>query len=711
MSTINSVALLARLRILLRLWLAAHRAYKRVVHPLVDLGVRLGIAQAFLHSGMVKALDWSGAVYLARYEYPVGWMSPDRAALTGLAIELICPVLLSLGLFTRLAALPMAILALVIQADYRALDTNLFWAAILFSYVVFGARALSLDALITPGLEDSPLPIVPQLVRAARRVTQWAGPSFQLALRLWIGWALLRLPGPPVLAPIASGRGLLPASLSSIGGVMLALGLGASVINKLLAGAVFGVRMMTAGGPASLWMILLLARIGVIGAGPWSLDEVIHKRLLDWIKPRHGTRGADDWPQVVIIGAGFGGMACAAKLRRLPVHLTLVDRHNYHLFQPLLYQVATAGLSPADIASPIRNQFRDDPNVRVIMETVTGVDTGRKTVLMAGKELFYDRLIIATGASHSYFGRDEWALFAPGLKRVDDATDIRSRLLSAFERAESAEDEADRTAWLTFVVVGGGPTGVELAGAIAELARFGLLSEFRRADPASARIVLVQSAPRILPVFPESLSARAERSLQQLNVEVWTESRVQEIDAHGVTIDGRRLLAGTVFWAAGVVASPAAQWLSVEPDGSGRVPVDDHLRALGHPEIFVIGDTAASRGWDGRQVPGLAPAAKQGGEYVASVIRSQLEMRPSPPSFAYRHRGSLATIGRRSAVADFGFVKLWGAAAWWLWGAVHILFLSGVRNRLSVVTAWIWAYLTFGRGVRLITGQPFAGPG
>jgi len=481
--------------------------------------------------------------------------------------------------------------------------------------------------------------------------------------------------------------------------------LGATVVNKAFAAVIVDSQMMTAGDTASFWMILLMARFGIIGAGPVSFDNYLYNRLTQWMKPNHGKVGADDWPRVVIVGAGFGGMACALKLRHLAVHLTIIDRHNYHLFQPLLYQVATAGLAPADIASPIRSEFRDDPNVRVIMETVTGIDLDLQKVRMLDRELSFDLLIIATGASHSYFGNDDWAHFAPGLKRVDDATLIRGKLLSAFESAENAKDTTERDACLTFVVVGGGPTGVELAGAVAELARFGLEEEFRNIEPSAARIILVESGPRLLSTFPEQLSMHAKDSLRKLGVEVRVNSRVRGIDDAGVTIDEQKLQARTVLWAAGVVASPAADWLKADVDRSGRIRVDEHLRVPGHANVFAIGDTASSLGWNGRPVPGLAPAAKQGGQYVASVIRSQIEKRVLPPPFAYRHQGSLATIGRSSAVADFGRVRLWGAPAWWLWGMVHVLFLSGMRNRLSVVIAWIWAYLTFRSGSRLITGQ------
>ena len=705
MDNFVSVATLARLRNSLWLWFAGYRTYKRVFHPFVDLGIRFCLASAFFHSGATNALNWQHAIYLARFEYPVTWMSPEHAAVAAVLIELICPLLLLLGFLTRLAALPMAILAIVIQTNYVVIDTNLFWTAILSTYVVFGAGPLSLDALIAPGLADSPLPIAPQLVRVAERITRSVGPVFQLLLRVWLGWALVRLPSPMGVFPESSVDSFLPQPASIAGGLMMALGLGTTVVNKVYAALIVGSQMMGVNDAASFWMVLLMARYGIIGAGPFSLDSYLYNRLTEWMKPNHGKIGADDWPRVVIVGAGFGGMACALKLRHLPVHLTLIDRQNYHLFQPLLYQVATAGLAPADIASPIRSEFRDDPNVRVIMETVTGIDLGLQKVRMLDRELPFDLLIIATGASHSYFGNDDWARFAPGLKRVDDATMIRGKLLSAFESAENARDTTERDACLTFVVVGGGPTGVELAGAVAELARFGLEEEFRHIEPSAARIILVESGPRLLSTFPEQLSMHAKDTLRKLGVEVRVNSRVRGIDDAGVTIDEQKLRARTVLWAAGVVASPAADWLKADVDRSGRIRVDEHLRVPGHANVFAIGDTASSLGWNGRPVPGLAPAAKQGGQYVASVIRSQIEKRVLPPPFAYRHQGSLATIGRSSAVADFGRVRLWGAPAWWLWGMIHVLFLSGIRNRLSVVIAWIWAYLTFRSGSRLITGQ------
>jgi NADH dehydrogenase/putative oxidoreductase len=348
--------------------------------------------------------------------------------------------------------------------------------------------------------------------------------------------------------------------------------------------------------------------------------------------------------------------------------------------------------------------FRDSLNTRVLLGTVTGVDTQRKRVMLGAQELPYDYLVLATGAAHSYFGKDQWAPFAPGLKRIEDATEVRRKLLTAFELAEATEQAAERDALLTFVIVGGGPTGVELAGAIAELAHFGMDKEFRRFDPASARVVLVQSASRILPTFNEQLSAVAQRSLEKLGVEVLTNSRVEHIDSDGVLINGKRIASRTVLWAAGVMASPAATWLNCERDSAGRVKVDSDLTVPGLPGVFAIGDTALSAGWKGQPVPGLAPAAKQGGQYAARRICELIDQKAAHAPFQYRHRGSLATIGRKSAVADFGFIKLWGAPAWWLWGIVHVGFLVGVRNRVSTVVNWFWAYLTFRSGIRLITG-------
>ena len=323
---------------------------------------------------------------------------------------------------------------------------------------------------------------------------------------------------------------------------------------------------------------------------------------------------------------------------------------------------------------------------------------------MGEQRLPYDYLVLATGAAHSYFGRDEWATHAPGLKRVEDAVEMRRRLLSAFERAEATDDVEERQRLLTFLVVGGGPTGVELAGAIAELARFGMEKDFRRYDPATARVILVQAGPRVLPTFPEALSAQTRSALEKLGVEVRVGSRVERIDDDGVIVDGERIASRTVLWAAGVVASPAAKWLGAEADNAGRVKVKPDLSVAGLPNVFVIGDTAASNAWNGQSVPGLAPAAKQGGEFVARVIGARVLGQREPGRFVYRHLGSLATIGRKAAVADFGFVRLRGALAWWFWGAVHVALLVGLRNRFSVMLDWFWAYLTFRSGTRLITG-------
>jgi NADH dehydrogenase/putative oxidoreductase len=386
------------------------------------------------------------------------------------------------------------------------------------------------------------------------------------------------------------------------------------------------------------------------------------------------------------------------------VSVTLIDRSNHHLFQPLLYQVATAALSPADIAAPVRRLFREQIGIRVILGLVTAIDSHRQVVKLEEKEIPYDYLVVATGATHSYFGKDEWAPYAPGLKRIEDALGIRRKILTAFERAEATDDAAERGKLLTFLVVGGGPTGVELAGAIAELSRFGMDKDFRSFDPAAARVILVQSAKRLLPAFAESLSHIARASLEKLGVEVLLESRVEHIDLGGVVVNGRRIAARTVLWAAGVKASPAAEWLNVGADNAGRIIVGADLGIPGIANAFAIGDTAISHAWKGQAVPGLAPAAKQGGVYVARQIRARAAERALPASFRYRHLGSLATIGRKAAVVDFGFIKLWGAPAWWLWGVAHIGFLVGVRNRVTTLINWFWAYLTFGGGVRLITG-------
>jgi NADH dehydrogenase len=408
---------------------------------------------------------------------------------------------------------------------------------------------------------------------------------------------------------------------------------------------------------------------------------------------------------VVIVGAGFAGLHAALGLEKVAVDMTVIDRRNHHLFQPLLYQVATAALSPADIATPIRAILSRLPNATVMLGEVGGVDAEARHVLVGDRRISYDWLIVATGARHAYFGHDEWEPWAPGLKSVEDATAIRRRILTAFELAEHEADPEHRRRLLTFVVVGGGPTGVELAGTLAELARHALARDFRNIDPRCARVVLVEATDRLLRAFPADLSAAAHRALSRLGVEIRLNAPVTDCDAKGVGLQDGRIESATVLWAAGVMASPAAHWLGVSTDAAGRLIVEPDLSVPGHPEIFAIGDTALVRDAAGVPVPGIAPAAKQQGAYAAALIAARVADRPAPRPFRYRHLGNLATIGRAAAVADFGWLRLRGRIAWLLWGAVHLLFLIGGRNRVTVLTDWLWSYVTYGRGARLITGS------
>jgi NADH dehydrogenase len=408
---------------------------------------------------------------------------------------------------------------------------------------------------------------------------------------------------------------------------------------------------------------------------------------------------------VVILGAGFGGLAAARALRHARVEVLVIDRHNYHLFQPLLYQVATAGLAPNDIAQPIRSILGRQDNAAVMLAKVTGVDVARKQVLLDDRRVAYDDLVIATGARHAYFGHDDWEAHAHGLKRIDDATFLRRKILLAFERAEAATDPASRRRWLNFVVVGGGPTGVEMAGAIMELARRALAADFRAIDPREARVTLVQSAPRILPSFAPGLSRAAHRRLEVMGVDIRLSSRVTGCDALGVSIDAARIESGTIVWAAGVMASPAGQWLGAETDAVGRVRVRPDLSVPGAANVFVIGDTALTQDRRGRALPGLAPVAKQQGLFVARLLARRARNPKARGRFAYRGVGLWATIGRRSAVIQAGPVRLSGPIAWGLWSLAHIYLLIGFRNKVAVAASWAWNYVTFQRGARLITGD------
>jgi NADH dehydrogenase len=693
-------------------WLADAIAFlSRTVWPIADLLIRIWIGRAALVLSVLTSTNWAMAVTMAAGSYPIPVSGIGSAPLVS-AIYWFAAVSLILGLATRVGAATLLALAVASHIRVAALDLNLFWIALLTYYVLLGADRLSFDRLVSQGLKNSPLPQAGTLISFLDAARPTLTSIYLLALRVALMLTLLLASG-HMSATTAGIAEWLPVSSAALlfveAGIVLAPLIGCGLATRataLLAVAMIGYHMVS-GGEMSFpfyWTVLLLLLVAK-GPGAISLDGVLVAGLRRRM-PRLAGKPAvslERLPRIVIVGAGFGGLACARALRHAPASITLVDRQNYHLFQPLLYQVATAGLSPADIAIPIRTIFRDQFNANVVLATVTGVNTERREALADGLSIPYDYLVIATGATHSYFGQDAWAPFAPGLKRVEDATLVRRRVLEAFEHAELAASEVERRRLLTFVVVGGGPTGVELAGAIAELARVGMEKDFRKFDPATAEIILVQAGPRLLPAFPQSLSEVASRALTDIGVKVLVNSKVRLIDADGVIVYDRRIHARTVLWAAGVTASPAAKWLNAQADKAGRVRVESDLSVAHLPNVYVIGDTAVANCWKGEPVPGLAPAAKQGGVFVAKAILAKLRGERVPHSFSYRHMGILATIGRKSAVADFGFIRLRGATAWWLWGIVHVLFLLGSRNRAAVVLNWIWSYVTYRASTRLIT--------
>lgn len=411
-----------------------------------------------------------------------------------------------------------------------------------------------------------------------------------------------------------------------------------------------------------------------------------------------------DRHHVVVVGGGFGGLQCIKSLKSANVRITLIDQRNHHLFQPLLYQAATTILAPSEIAWPLRQVFRDRPDVTTIMAQVEGVDTSACRVQLAdGESVAYDTLVLATGARHSYFGNDAWETYAPGLKTLEDATAIRRKILSAFEIAEKSDDPDVQRAHMTFAIIGAGPTGVELAGIIAELAHRILPREFRNIDTRNARVLLIEAGPKLLSAYPDSLSAYAEEAVSRLGVEIILGRPVTRCHADGIDMGDKNIPCQTIIWAAGVQASAAAQWIGMDCDRVGRALVNPDLTAPEHRNIFVIGDTAAVTDNSGGPVPGIAPAAKQMGEYVATVMRRRLAGSASTVPFRYRHAGSLATLGRRAAIADFGRFKLKGAVAWWVWGIAHIFFLIGARSRIAVAWSWLWSFITGQNSARIIT--------
>jgi NADH dehydrogenase/putative oxidoreductase len=621
---------------------------------------------------------------------------PASAMVVALSwVDLLVAASLASGLAARVAALVW--LSMIIFGQLELSSRQDILAVGLLSWIVLqGAGTWSLDRLLSRGLASSAIPLARQTIDAIGRLTQKIRPLSILLLRFWVTYLVLgSIWGPDLAQQLL----VVPEGIRWPAAVSFSLGLLCSPVALWFAAIELGSRVMSSGSVNTMYWPITVLLLAVLGPGGFSAD-----RLLRFVF-REQKPDASLYPHVIIIGAGFGGLACVNRLRSQRVRVTLIDKRNFHLFQPLLYQVATASLSPGDIATPVRAVLRDVGNVKVLYQNVIGIDPGAKQVLTDQGSTAYDFLVIATGATHGYFGHEDWARFAPGLKTLEDALSIRRRVLTAFERAEHTSDPEERAALLTFVVCGGGPTGVELAGALAELSRNGLAGEFKNFEPSSAKICLVQSGPRLLPAFHARLSAAALSSLEALGVSVLLNTRVTAVDESGVTIGTEKINAGLVLWAAGVVASPAARWLRQEPDSAGRIKVAADLSVPGCPGVFAIGDTASVDAWRGQPVPGLAQAAKQGGQYVATRILEILGPAVAPTPFAYRHRGSMATIGRKTAVAEFGRLRLCGSAAWWLWGALHLAFLVGGRNRLAVMLGWLWSYFTYGVGVQLITGD------
>lgn len=664
--------------------------------PVLTLSVRLWLAKIFLDQGL--ATLFSEAVETA--------VMPHT--------ETLVAITLALGFLVRLAAIPIAYLSLFVYFGDGGSTGHILCGLLAFTLIARGGGPLALDHYVFPHGARLAIPFAEKLCTFLLEIQKYVNHLLFLGLRIWMATIFLFVAGWNDLTGLVSLEAIhgvtklhLSSVLIGILAMLLVVGLSSRAISfTLLSITLFAAVFSHGSSEYTLWSLILLS-IVFAGPGSLSLDAIIDQSLRQ-IYPEYGGKPAfslDGLKQVVIVGAGFGGISIAKALAKTKVHVTIIDRRNYHLFQPLLYQVATAGLSPAEIATPIRSIFSDQFNTRVVYGQVSAVDTQKQVVQVDERTIPYNYLILATGARHAYFGHEDWEVFAPGLKKIDDATNVRRRLLLAFERAENTQNEEERERLLTFVVVGAGPTGVELAGAISELARFGMESDFRSIDPAQARVVLVQSGDRILPMFPEQLSAVAQQALEDTGVEVRLGSRVTEISEQGVKIGTTRIHTGTVLWAAGVRASRAGKWLNCETDRAGRVIVNEDLSVPNHENVFVIGDTAAIKGSNGHPVPGLAPAAKQAGKYVAEVIDSIIEGNHRPGPFNYKHQGNLATIGRNAAVADFNGVHLKGKLAWWLWGIVHVFFLVGTRNRIAVILNWIWNYICYQSATRLITGS------